>query len=71
MNREYSSDADLDLAIVQKLGLRKIGNESFFDDRTGQTHTMDQLSPQPTPRERGIMFEELRDTVLNSRRRQD
>jgi hypothetical protein len=71
MDREYPCNADLQLAIVQKLGLRKIGNEAFMDDRTGQTYTLDQLSPNPTPRERGIVFEELRDAVINSRRRQD
>lgn len=71
MDRAYSSDADLFQAIVQKLSLRKIGYESFIDDSTGQTYTLDQLSPNSTPRERGILFEELRDEVVNSRCRQD
>jgi hypothetical protein len=70
MTCEFFNDAELHQAIIQKLGLRKIGNETFYDDRTGQTYSPMQLS-HPTPRGRGILYEELREAVITSRLPQD
>ncbi len=64
--RKYQSDAELHNALM-RIGLRKISSESFIDDATGTTYTVGFIDP-PTPEERGEKFEDIYQSVIESRR---
>jgi hypothetical protein len=66
MAREYQNDADLQKALIN-LGLRRIGDESYRDDSTGETYTAGFEDP-PTPEERGERFTDIYQAMMESRR---